>query len=582
MKLLKNMAVTIVSATLIASAAFVSPVFAADGSKPLLYLIKDSLAATPEYLGDSTLKNTYWVDVEKKEITDGFTGKTYYGVFPKYLTSPSKTAIADFPFNSLEDMTSTPNAGIVNNPNTYWLMPTGMDFEERYGYLAGHDTAEGDTKPGQNPTSPIEKRVNPFGFKENDLLTQDEIKKPVDKLKVYGDLKLKDGTDSKAVGELQSGDKLNLDFSVSIPWFKRYLNGWTLSYTRVGGTNDAYVTKFHNSYGKVDAGFAFTLDIPDGVEVANDASATISGIKGFSPSVAKTNDGKTLIVTLKKDNPGTTQKWQDIINQVKNVDTGNIIVSVTGLSVKKTVTEGKKYRIRGTVAGFYDFANSSTENFVKATTAREDNCANRNYFFFAAEQDPKGLDANGEENKSKQISYSFQVKKPAQSTVTFKDGDKTHATVKVETGKTIDTDALTNESMPKKPTKAGYTFKEWNTKEDGKGETFTGASIVNGDMTVYAIYTKDPVPNPDPTPNPPAPTPTPSPNPESNPTPNQPTSELKPQPQTPAPQPQPEKHIGMIPKTGESASFAGLLAAIGFSIAGLTILLKKKMMEESK
>ena len=341
MKLLKNMAVTIVSATLIASAAFVSPVFAADGSKPLLYLIKDSLAATPEYLGDSTLKNTYWVDVEKKEITDGFTGKTYYGVFPKYLTSSSKTAIADFPFNSLEDMTSTPNAGIVNNPNTYWLMPTGMDFEERYGYLAGNDTAEGDTKPGQNPTKPIENRVNPFGFKENDLLTQDEIKNPVDKLKVYGDLKLKGETDSKAVGELQSGDKLNLDFSVSIPWFKRYLNGWTLSYTRVGGTNDAYVTKFHNSYGKVDAGFAFTLDIPDGVEVANDASATISGIKGFSPSVTKTNDGKTLIVTLKKDNPGTTQKWQDIINQVKNVDTSNIIVLVTGLSVKKTVTEGK-------------------------------------------------------------------------------------------------------------------------------------------------------------------------------------------------------------------------------------------------
>lgn len=584
MKLLKNMAVTIVSATLIASAAFVSPVFAADGSKPLLYLIKDSLAATPEYLGDSTLKNTYWVDVEKKEITDGFTGKTYYGVFPKYLTSPSKTAIADFPFNSLEDMTSTPNAGIVNNPNTYWLMPTGMDFEERYGYLAGHDTAEGDTKPGQNPTSPIEKRVNPFGFKENDLLTQDEIKKPVDKLKVYGDLKLKDATDSKAVGELQSGDQLNLDFSVSIPWFKRYLNGWTLNYTRVGGMNDSDVEKFHNSYGKVDAGFAFTLDIPDGVEVAKDVSAKVSGLHGFSANVTKTTNGKTLIVTLKKDNPGTTQKWQDIIKEVKNVDTSNIVISVTGLSVKKTATEGTKYRIRGTVSGFYDFANSSTENFVKATTARDNNCANRNYFFFAAEQDSKGLDANGEENKSKQISYSFQVKKPAQSTVTFKDGDKTHATVKVETGMAIDTDALPNESMPANPTKAGCTFKEWNTKENGKGETFTGASKVNSDMTVYAIYTKDSVPTPDPIPNPPAPNPDPTPNPPTptpDPVPNPPTPELKPNPQTPAPQPQPEKHIGMIPKTGESASFAGLLAAIGFSIAGLAILRKKKMMEEN-
>ena len=39
--------------------------------------------------------------------------------------------------------------------------------------------------------------------------------------------------------------------------------------------------------------------------------------------------------------------------------------------------------------------------------------------------------------------------------------------------------------------------------------------------------------------------------------------------------------LAMIPKTGESASFAGLLAALGFSIAGLAILLKKKMTEEN-
>ena len=191
---------------------------------------------------------------------------------------------------------------------------------------------------------------------------------------------------------------------------------------------------------------------------------------------------------------------------------------------------------------------------MKATTAREDNYANRNYFFFAAEQDASGLDNNGEENKPKQISYSFQVKKPAQNTVTFKDGDKTHAAVKVETGKAIDTDALTDQSMPANPTKVGgYAFKEWNTKEDGKGETFTGASVVNGDMTVYAIYTKDSVPTPNPTPNPS-------------------TSELK---------PQSEKRIGMLSKTGESASFAALIAALGFSIAGLAILRKKKMMEEN-
>ena len=161
---------------------------------------------------------------------------------------------------------------------------------------------------------------------------------------------------------------------------------------------------------------------------------------------------------------------------------------------------------------------------------------------------------------TRDVTYVAQWKR-IQRTVTFKDGDKTHAKVKVETGKAINTDALTNESMPKDPTKDGYTFKEWNTKENGKGETFTGESVVNGDMTVYAIYTKDSASTPAPTPTPkPAPTPTP----------------------TPTPKPQSEKRIGMIPKTGESASFAGLLAAIGFSIAGLAILLKKKMMEENK
>lgn len=177
----------------------------------------------------------------------------------------------------------------------------------------------------------------------------------------------------------------------------------------------------------------------------------------------------------------------------------------------------------------------------------------------------KPLDANGKKGDDvafpvPQVEY---VVKAMNSTVTFKDGDKMHATVKVETGKAIDTDALTDQSMPANPTKAGYTFKEWNTKEDGKGETFTGTSVVNGNMTVYAIYTKDSVPTPNPTPNPPNP-------------------ELKPQPETPAPKPQPEKRIGMLPKTGESGSFAGLLAALGFSIAGLAILRKKKMMEENK
>ncbi|WP_421777357.1 hypothetical protein [Gardnerella sp. KA00225] len=62
----------------------------------------------------------------------------------------------------------------------------------------------------------------------------------------------------------------------------------------------------------------------------------------------------------------------------------------------------------------------------------------------------------------------------------------------------------------------------------------------------------------------------------------------KSQHEAPAPKSQSEKRIGMIPKTDKSASFAGLIAlyagliaVLGFSIVGLAILCKKKMMEEN-
>ncbi|MDK7191917.1 InlB B-repeat-containing protein [Bifidobacterium sp. UMB1197] len=75
--------------------------------------------------------------------------------------------------------------------------------------------------------------------------------------------------------------------------------------------------------------------------------------------------------------------------------------------------------------------------------------------------------------------------------VTFKDGEKIIATVEVEAGKTIEGDSLESQSMPANPTKAGYTFKEWNTKADGTGTKFLGTTNVIYDITVHAVYTKD-------------------------------------------------------------------------------------------
>lgn len=83
------------------------------------------------------------------------------------------------------------------------------------------------------------------------------------------------------------------------------------------------------------------------------------------------------------------------------------------------------------------------------------------------------------------------VEDSAHRKVTFKDGEKTIATVEVEAGKNIENDSLENQSMPANPTKVGYTFKEWNTKADGTGTKFLSTTHVIDDITVYAVYTKD-------------------------------------------------------------------------------------------
>lgn len=56
--------------------------------------------------------------------------------------------------------------------------------------------------------------------------------------------------------------------------------------------------------------------------------------------------------------------------------------------------------------------------------------------------------------------------------------------------------------MPANPTHDGYTFKGWNTAEDGSGTWFTGDTQVIGNITVYAVYDKAAAPTPAVTPAP--------------------------------------------------------------------------------
>ena len=91
-----------------------------------------------------------------------------------------------------------------------------------------------------------------------------------------------------------------------------------------------------------------------------------------------------------------------------------------------------------------------------------------------------------------------------QKTVTFnkKDGSLL-TTVKVETGKKV-----AAASMPAAPVEDGFTFKEWNTQQDGQGKAFTADTVVSEDLTVYAVYTKNNAPQP---PTPPDTDPSPDP-----------------------------------------------------------------------
>lgn len=77
---------------------------------------------------------------------------------------------------------------------------------------------------------------------------------------------------------------------------------------------------------------------------------------------------------------------------------------------------------------------------------------------------------------------------PDTVTVTFMNEQKQHAQVQVERNQSIDNDSLQDQKMPANPKKDGFTFQSWNTQADGKGTAFTGESVVNGDMTVYAIF----------------------------------------------------------------------------------------------
>lgn len=418
----------------------------------LMVLVSSAVAhaEVPEDFKSMKSGNT-WIELEEAN-TDIF-GDSKIAAVPKGVLKPEDTAIGKKYENEIKD---TP---------IYLSYSTGIHSD--------------DGKPALSPFLKMLKEYKP----ENPTV-DDHAVPMTDNPMFYGDLSYNDDTTSKDV-KISAGDNLSsLKLTLSnMNWLSQPI------FSELSG-HDMY--RHQKKDGTLrfltDSQLVYTIKFPKGFDISKatttyDASSDLLTLSTSVSGDVKT--GMTLTVTLRRNGAGEKLLTEEQFkNELESLNT--ISVSMKDIAITKDAVEGKN-AVTGSIGGFLEYMNVGYDDANKKITSYTWTYVH----YFAAPQEAKGKDSNLAANDSQyKIQYTFDVVKPAQSTVTFKDGDKTHATVKVETGKAIDTDALTDQSMPKNPAKAGYTFKEWNTQADGKGTAFTGETTVNGDMTVYAIYDK--------------------------------------------------------------------------------------------
>lgn len=365
---------------------------------------------------DNIVANTYWSHLKKAIVTDAMASDNskYYILVPESLPAPGETTLAQYDFTDLDGGGNYfNNIGITDGNASLWPMPDFPGMGEQHKYRFGI-ASYGDEDDGNGNVSA---RLNPYGFTANDLLSADEISNPTENLNVYSDLEKTGSTDSKAVDDLSAGSDFGLTFTTNFSWFKKFMNGWTLSFFRTGGISDEGIAKEYERFGKIDSQLAFTLNIPDGVTVSEEPKATVEGLDGFTPSVVKSNDGKSLLIRLSLKNPDTTQKWKDLIASIDSMDTSNIRVHVSGLSVSPSATVGDSVSITGEASGYFEFLNSLDDSFTSKAVKGQTSDTNHVYSFFAAKQSDEGRDAGADAAKPNQISYTFNVTEPEPTVV---------------------------------------------------------------------------------------------------------------------------------------------------------------------
>jgi uncharacterized repeat protein (TIGR02543 family) len=368
-----------------------------------------------------------------------------------------------------------------------------------------------------NPNDTIPAKVNPFGFKESDVLTQDEIKDP-SKLTAYADLKSTENQNSSAVGEYSQGQAINLGFTLNASWIRRYINGDTLDLTRTGFDSKEHIDSIYDdTTGKIDSEFVFTVDIPDGVTV-NNPGVTLKGLEGFTPSARVAPDSttkkKTLVIRVRPDAAliGDSKLWKDILAKFNKVDTSNVEVSISGLSVSSDAEPESEIILRGTASGYCDW-NISDDKFSEEKGSDGNTVYKpynrRVYMYFVAKQGAEGRDAAlpSDGSRDNMISYSFKVSKPSTpstpyvpSTPTEPQQPQKHEVTIHEENPTSDKPETTTkitvddqgkvEKPAQDPVRPGYTFDGWYSDPECT-IPFDFSKPVTGDLHIYAKWNKN-------------------------------------------------------------------------------------------
>lgn len=430
----------------------------------------------------------YWCATEKYSLPADLSSMTYmenvdslFGTsYPKYLLKPNESAVTgkiglgDFPY------TSGIYTGTEANNSFDTLINKEIDGINYVAMLGnGQDSPSDANTEDQNWTNE-KKWHDPFNWAQDSL--------PVfftdgSQLQILGDIKSENSKDSTKVDEFQKGQKIALNFSVNVSplniWKKAYL--WNMINGQSKGT--AWREIGLNGTRPTDWEIVYTLKLPEGIKLASDATYTISGLTENSYTLTKEEKDGNLIFHVRKVQPATALTAKDYYARLANL--GYVTLNINGFTIESSVKKNTNLQIIGTVAGMHDEVIANGQGTVGDLGGRSLN-------YFAAKQSPAGLDSAASKDKPNLISYTFKVKdEPSNDKlVTFINDGKFYDLVLVR----ADTAIKDNYSavMPADASKEGYIFKEWNTKEDGTGTAFTNETVVHTDMTVYAIYTKQP------------------------------------------------------------------------------------------